>query len=413
MDDEGTATRTFGVLGMGLSALRSSPARTSLSTLGVVIGVASLVAVLAFGDGLAAMIEGQMGPESSEGAFVVAPSTIERVSSIPVTPLVVADFTLQDLAEVERRVGARGTVALSSQTGLRFATGDPAGVGAASIIAVTPAFMSIWGWRLDRGRALEPRDVEERRAVAVVSVNALSIWGFASPDEALGQPIELLGRTFEVVGVKSAIDWLPGARILIPFTFRDLPELAGSLASMRVGPTNLEDTDQLVRDVQEWLAEAYPGAPYQLQRTDRRMESTIQQIRAMKMIIGAIVGISILVGGIGIMNVMLASVLERTREIGIKRAMGARRRDVLFQFLAESVAVSAFGSLAGLLLGFGIAFGGTAIIRRVTGATVTATLTPGTLLLVSLIAVLVGVVFGAYPAHRAASLTPVDAMRHE
>jgi putative ABC transport system permease protein len=132
-----------------------------------------------------------------------------------------------------------------------------------------------------------------------------------------------------------------------------------------------------------------------------------------KLLMGAITGISLLVGGIGIMNVLLASVAERTREIGIRKAAGARRRDVLLQFLAESVAITGLGSVVGVLLGLGGAFGVTAIMRARADAPVYAAFSWGTVAVAVLAAVTVGVVFGIYPALRAARLSPIDAIRHE
>jgi putative ABC transport system permease protein len=132
-----------------------------------------------------------------------------------------------------------------------------------------------------------------------------------------------------------------------------------------------------------------------------------------KIFMGAITGISLLVGGIGIMNVLLASVVERTREIGIRKATGARPRDVMIQFLAESVTITGAGSFLGVALGLTGAFGVTAIIRAQTRAPMYAAFTWGTVAVAVLAAAIVGVAFGIYPALRAASLSPIEAIRHE
>jgi putative ABC transport system permease protein len=133
-----------------------------------------------------------------------------------------------------------------------------------------------------------------------------------------------------------------------------------------------------------------------------------------KLFMGAITGISLLVGGIGIMNVLLSSVTERTREIGIRKAAGARDRDILSQFLAESVAISSLGSLIGLALGISGAYGITAGIRRFSQApALYASISWSTVVVAAVAAVVVGLTFGTYPARRAARLSPIDAIRHE
>jgi putative ABC transport system permease protein len=144
-----------------------------------------------------------------------------------------------------------------------------------------------------------------------------------------------------------------------------------------------------------------------------RLSQLTRGVLVFKLFMGAIVSISLVVGGIGIMNVLLASVTERTREIGIRKTTGARNRDILRQFLAESVVVSGAGSAIGVVVGLAAAFGFTALIRSMTEMPVYADFTVRTLLVAALVAVAIGLIFGTYPARRAARLSPIDAIRHE
>jgi putative ABC transport system permease protein len=144
-----------------------------------------------------------------------------------------------------------------------------------------------------------------------------------------------------------------------------------------------------------------------------RVEQVATGMLVFKLLMGAITGVSLLVGGIGIMNVLLASVAERTREIGIRKAAGARDRDILVQFLAEAVTITGAGATVGVALGLAIAFLTAWIMRLQTNAPVHAAVTPGTILFAAGLSVLIGLVFGLYPALRAARLSPIDAIRHE
>jgi putative ABC transport system permease protein len=177
------------------------------------------------------------------------------------------------------------------------------------------------------------------------------------------------------------------------------------------------DVPMVKRAVEGWVAARWPAArgAFKVEQaaSPERVEQMRRGILAFKLFTGAIVGISLLVGGIGIMNVLLSSVTERTREIGIRKTTGARARDILEQFLAESVVITGVGAALGAGLGLGGAFAITALIRHFAKVPIHAAVTFWTLLIAVGVSVAVGLVFGTYPARRAAGLSPIEAIRHE
>jgi putative ABC transport system permease protein len=165
----------------------------------------------------------------------------------------------------------------------------------------------------------------------------------------------------------------------------------------------------------DWIAQRFPGQREAIEVMVglERLHNTEQGMLLTKLILGLLVALILAVGGIGIMNVLLASIAERTREIGIRKAVGARRRDVLLHFLAESLTIATLGSALGAVLGVAVALGATAVFRHLTGAPIAPVFTLTTFALVVLSALVVGVVFGTYPARVAAGLTPVEAIQRE
>lgn len=222
------------------------------------------------------------------------------------------------------------------------------------------------------------------------------------------------GLEWRIVGIQQDIVGDKGFTVVVPFA-SGLQVLRAPTRRIVLETKNLEDVRALTDDVGRW-AEAragWRGAVRVAATGQQRLEEIERTFLWLKMLMGAFTAIALVVGGIGIMNVLLASVIERTREIGIRKALGARRRDIRTQFLTESVAIATAGSLLGLLIGLSSAFGMTALMRARTAVPIYAGVSWSTLAASATAALLVGLIFGTYPALRASRLSPIDAIQRE
>jgi putative ABC transport system permease protein len=396
-----------------LTGLTTNKLRAALTMLGIIIGVASVVTLMSVGEGVQETITGQIQGLGSNLVFITA-----RQSEDSPAPVYLTTKDAEALAD-PFNAPSLAAVTPTMQGNLRITHGDEA--DNLTVTGTTGQYAQVRNLELVMGGFLTAADLEDQAKVAVLGWGAYSDL-FADGDYPVGQTITIDGARFEVVGVLEEQGGFTSDddTIYVPMTTaqtRFFPQrtLSGERPVAAIYASVVDDTqiDAAIEQITDVLRERHGLAPddaddFQVTSQQAVLDIASQITGILTLFLGAISGISLLVGGIGIMNIMLVSVTERTREVGIRKAVGATRRDILLQFLLESIVLSFLGGLLGIGMG-------------ITGANVIANLSPdlatkvtlGTLTLASGVASAVGLVFGVYPAMRAASLKPIEALRYE
>ena len=397
--------------GLAFANIRSNLFHTFLSVLGIVIGVAALVSILSLIDGMEGLAREQISSTTSLNAIMVQSNSHKNVNDVRIKrdTFYVIDYdhfkelrnTLTKPADGIYRTSLAGEVVLSD--GKRI--GAYAWTSASPIRSDTAKFM---------GAIYQIEDVDQKRNVVVVNqafVNA------ALKDRvivSLGQTISFLGKELKIIGIVPEPK-VKAPQIYFPITLLTSNELQSSPPMIYFDAKRTEDIPVLKEEVTNWLNKKYGNVQenFAIQTNDFRIEQATRAFLLFRVIMGLIVGISVIVGGIGVMNVLLISVTERTAEIGIRKATGANRRDIILLFLSESITISAFGSFLGLVFGVLGTMAIIPIVKAITKVPFQAAYTLNTFLIITVVSVLVGIIFGTYPAIRASRLNPVDAIRHE
>jgi putative ABC transport system permease protein len=405
-------------LRVGMMTLRANPLRTILSTL----GVGSMVSVLAMGDGVEKYAREQVARTTDLQAVAISPNFVQRIDGIFVRRTDVVVFTMADLDSLMAAVPEAEAVevVVSGGTIAQRDTGTPGrglNINAGASTRPIAEQLAARKLKIRDGAFFSDDDIRAGRPVVVLRASAADSIG--GGPALVGQTILLQRRPFTVVGILEKDE---GERMeaFVPFgTTEGVIFGFGGAAippQMSLVAKRVEDVESVKQRAERFFARRYGMAwrdRVTLAANTTRVEQLTQALTVFKLLMGAITGVSLLVGGIGIMNVMLAAVTERTREIGIRKATGARNRDILVQFLAESVAITSAGAAIGVALGLGIAFLTAAVMRMQTQAPVHAAVSLNTILVAAVASVFVGITFGLYPALRASRLSPIDAIRHE
>lgn len=405
-------------LAEGLAAMSVNRLRTALSTLGVVMGIASVIATLALADGLEQYTRSRIAAQTDVQSIVVSSKTQEIRDGFSFPNSKYPTFGVRDADDLRAFLGSHIDVTMSV-TGEAIVTTPTAPAHAASVKATLANYL-LFGMRdVLAGRYFSEVEVARNAPVVVLSYKlARELSPDGRAETMTGRDVRVHGRTMTIVGVMPAYTGETNYEIFIPL------RAAATVMGVREGLTPLlfvrapsvEEVDATEQRVIEWLAARYRDWDRQVSVATSlaQLEQVRSALVVLKLVMVAFASISLAVGGVGIMNVLLASVVERTREIGVRKALGARRRDILSQFLAESVAIASVGTGLGTVIGFTLAFSVAAVVRwRVPGAQLRAAVTSATILISIVSAASVGLLFGTFPALRAAGLSPIDAIRHE
>jgi putative ABC transport system permease protein len=399
---------------IALDALRANPLRSLLSTLGIVMGAGALAAVLALGDGIERTARERLEEEGMQ-IVSVGSRTFEMLDGIRVPREDYPTLTAADADDLLGRLGAANGVSLALQgAGVASLKGASRGV---VVIGLMTTRATMPGPPVGAGRALTDAETRGTGRAAVVSARLAEALGAATAKDALGRSFELGKGTWEIVGVLQPRPAMRELTAIVPLAAAGdamVPSGTPRLPTLYVSGARVEEMIALRSQVESWVsARGWKGKVDVASRGPERLRQMADGILVFKILMGAITAISLLVGGIGIMNVLLASVAERTREIGIRKATGATRRAIVAQFLTESVVISVAGSLVGVTLGLAGANAVTAIMRARTEILIYTPVTFPTVAVSVLAAAVVGLIFGTYPAVRAARLSPVDAIMRE
>lgn len=402
------------MLGEAWRAMGANRLRSFLTMLGMVIGVASVVLMMAVGQGAQEAVKQSINAMGSNLFIVLSGSFTAsgaRSGSGSGTSLTVAD------ANAIGELDAVSNVAPMSMGPAQvvFASNN----WSTSIIGTTPPYLDIRAWDLEDGYVFSDSDLRSATRVALVGKTVVeNIFGDIDP---IGKTIRIKQNPFVVLGVlKSKGQSLDGRdqddTIIIPLSTAQRKilgnQFAGSVRMIMVqasAPELMPMVEQNMTGLLQQRHNIREGADsdFFIRNLTAVANSAAETTRTMSLLLGAIASVSLLVGGIGIMNIMLVSVTERTREIGIRMAIGARERDILLQFLLEAIVISVIGCLIGLVLGIG----GAMLVNKLAQAAVV--ISANSILIAFAVAASVGIFFGFYPARKAARLNPIEALRYQ
>ena len=395
-------------------AIRRNKIRSILTMLGVIIGVASVIAMIALGSGARAAIDEQIQSQGTNVIYVSAGSFGRGPGAVRQGAGSVSTLTLEDAQAIAQQVGMVDRVSPMVRGRVQVVSGNQN--WNTSIESGNEDYVTIRNWPITSGANFTARDVLVAEKVCLLG--ATVVQNLFSDQDPVGQVIRVKNLPFRVVGVlapkgQGQFGQDQDDLIVAPYTTVQKKVLGmPTIQQVLVSAVSSDAVEPAATEITQLLRQRHrisnPDDDDFTVRTVEEMAATrVEMARTMTLLLMSVASVSLLVGGIGIMNIMLVSVTERTREIGLRMAVGARTRDILRQFLAEAVGLSVVGGAVGVLVGIGASQGLTRFLAWPT------TITTASILIAFAFAGAVGVFFGYYPARKAANLDPIEALRYE
>ena len=413
------------VIRTALRALTVNKMRSILTMLGVIIGVTSVVSLMSIGYGVQSSITSEFESMGTNLLYVQAGAS--STGMVRGAMGSASTLTLEDaeaLADSESAPAVKA-VAPQVQTFAQVVAGDQN--TNTQILGVTEAYESVRNYEMADGDFISDSNVESKSLVVVLGSDTAAT--LFPDEEAVGQKIKINGIQFTVIGVLASkggtgfgsqddIIMAPITTVMSRLSYSRTTSGGKNVQMINVQAVSADQTDAAIAQITAILEERHDidieagdADDFTITSQQETIDSLKASTEVLVLFLGAIAGITLLVGGIGIMNIMLVSVTERTREIGIRKALGAKKRDILLQFLLEATLLSLTGGIIGVLTGWGIskAISG----MSMSGTTIETTMVATIPILAVSVAVGVGILFGLYPAYRAARLNPIEALRYE